>query len=517
VFGINIPLRNLFESPTVAELAREIEMLRAGDSRHRSFPINPTPRDRPLPLSFAQQRLWFLHQMESGNSFYNNMTSLQLHGELNTAALEATLNEITRRHEVLRTSFQMDGDRPVQVIAGSLRISIPIIDLSDLQKVEKGKETRRIAGCVLEQPFDLGDKPLLRAHLVRFASDIHVLLFTLHHIVGDGWSMGILVNEVATLYEAFSSGRKSPLPELAVQYADFAYWQRQWLRGDLLEEQLAYWRSRLGGEVSPLRLPTDKPAPQIPSYRGARLTKPLPVSACRSLRALARREGVTLFMVLLAAFKVLLHRYTGQTDILVGTAIANRNRAEIEGLIGFFVNMLPLRTDLSGNPRYVELIHSVSDTALGAYAHQDLPFEKIVEHLQPERALSHTPLINIAFGVQNTLPPVTLPGLDLGLFEVEHETARFDLTLWIMESDVDLYAAWTYSKDLFEPDTITRMHHRFETLLQRIAENPSARIDTFQVLTDEEKKDLAEKRRILEESNTKRLAGIKRKPLNLHQ
>jgi amino acid adenylation domain-containing protein len=514
--GVDIPLRNLFESPTVAELAGKIEAMREGESRLRSIPIQPAPRNRPLPLSFAQQRLWFLHQMESENAFYNNMAALRLRGELDSAALDATLNEITRRHEVLRTSFEMAGDQPVQVIAESLRIPIPLIDLGGLQKSERDTEARRIAGRMLEQPFDLGSKPLLRAHLLRFGYDTHVLLFTLHHIVGDGWSMGILVNEVTALYEAFSSGRGSPLPELAVQYADFALWQRQCFQGDFLEEQLAYWRSRLGGNLTPLRLPADRPLPSSPTYRGARLTMPLPVRACGTLRSVSRNEGVTMFMVLLAVFKVLLRRYIGRDDILVGTAIANRNRAEIEGLIGFFVNMLPLRTDLSGNPRFIELVHSVSDTALGAYAHQDLPFEKMVEHLQPERGLSQTPLINVAFGLQNTpRPRLTLPRLDIDLFEVENETARFELTLWIMEASDGLYATWTYSKDLFEPETITRMHSRFETLLQRIAENPSVRIDSLQVLSEDEKKEIAEKRRALEQSNARKLAGIKRAPVNV--
>ena len=451
-------------------------------------PIRPMPRDGDLPLSFGQQRLWFLDQLEGGSATYNEFFALNINGSLQIAALEQTLTEIVRRHEILRTTFPMRNGFPVQAIAPTQTVPLPMVDLQQSPEVEQSAEVRRLAIEEQARPFDLSKGPLLRATLLRLAEESYVLLLNIHHIVCDGWSMPIFIRELSAFYEAFSKGAPSPLPELAIQYADFAHWQRQWLQGDVLAAHLAYWRQQLAGAPPVLELPTDRPRPAVQTFRGAAQFLALPKPLSQKLKVLSQRWGVTLFMTLLAAFQTLLYRYTGQSDICVGAPIANRNRSEIEGLIGFFVNTLVLHTDLSGNPSFQELLGRVREVALGAYAHQDLPFEQLVEALQPERSLSHQPLFQVMFVVHDaSMTTLELPGLTLSSLEMDSETAKFDLALSIADGEQGLMALWEYNIDLFDAATITRMLGHFQTLLEGIVANPEQKLSDLPLLTAAER------------------------------
>jgi acyl carrier protein len=424
LFQVEVSLLTFFEAPTVASLAEHLEAAQ----RIEIPPIVPVPHAGDLPLSFAQQRLWFVDQLEPGNPFYNIPFVLHLVGPLDVAALAHSLNEIVRRHQALRTTFVVVNGQPTQVIASTLSVSLPLVDVWDLPKARQEAQVERLIVEEARRPFCLAQGPLLRAAVLRLdracpvqptdaleccaqqgRRDEHILLVTMHHVISDGWSLGVFTHEIAALYPAFVAGepswragdKQSLLPELPIQYADFTLWQRAWLRGEVLEAQLSYWRRQLAAAPITLELPTDRPRPALQTFRGRTQALLLPEALSGALKALSQQEGVTLFMTLLAAFKVLLFRYTGQDDIVVGTPIANRNRGEIEGLIGFFVNTLVLRTDLRGNPSFRELLHRVRKVTLGAYAHQDLPFEVLVEKLQPERDLSRNPLFQIMFVLQN--------------------------------------------------------------------------------------------------------------------
>jgi amino acid adenylation domain-containing protein len=417
------------------------------------------------------------------------------------AALERTFNEIVRRHEALRTTFVTVDGQPVQVIAPTLSLSLPVVDLQHFLEAEREKEVQRLTSEAAQRPFDLSKSPLLRVTLLRLDESEYVLLLILHHIVSDGWSMGVLIREIATLYTAINSENLSPLPSLTIQYADFAHWQREWLQGEVLETQLAYWRQQLDG-ICVLNLPTDQPRPAVQTYRGATQFLQLPKHLSEALEALSQGEGVTLFMTLLAAFQILLHRYTQQEDIAVGSPIANRNRSEIEGLIGFFVNSLVLRTDLSGNPTFREVLSRVREVALGAYAHQDLPFEKLVEELHPERNLNQNPLFQVVFTLQNApMEALELPGLTLSPLQfVDTGTTRFDLEFHLWErtqknglgidSADGISGFVVYSTDLFDATTITRMLGHFQTLLESIVANPEQRIADLSILSEAERHQL---------------------------
>ncbi|HHH40712.1 MAG TPA: non-ribosomal peptide synthetase, partial [Chloroflexi bacterium] len=456
---------------------RALLMLRLQKKRAAAARQQTIPRRREtdhLPLSFAQQRLWFLDRLQPDSALYNIPGTLRIRGPLDIPALEASLNEIVRRHEVLRTTFPARHDgQPVQIIAPSLHLPLPVVDLSPLPEPEREAEARRLASQEARRPFNLATGPLLRATLLLLDQDDFLVLFTMHHIVSDGWSVGVLIRELAALYHAFSLGRPSPLPELPIQYADFALWQRQWLQGETLQAQLAYWKRQLADAPPVLDLPTDRPRPPVQSFRGATFRFRFPAPLAQALQALSRREGVTLFMTLLAAFQTLLYRYTGQERINVGTPIANRNRAEVEGLIGFFVNTLVISTDLSGNPTFRELLQRVREVALGAYAHQDLPFEMLVDALQPERDLSRSPLFQVMFVLQNA-PTATLelPGLTMRLLETDSGTAKFDLTLFVEETEEELRGSLEYNTDLFDGATIGRMLGHYRTLLEAIVADP---------------------------------------------
>ena len=453
---------------------------------NQTIPRRATPG--PAPLSFSQQRLWFLDQYEPNSSVYNVSNVLRLKGRLNNDALKQSLEEIARRHEALRTTFaNLDGE-PLQVIAPTLNGSLALVDLKDRPDIEREDEARRLAVEEARRPFDLTRGPVFRTTLIRLGEADHLLVLVMHHIVSDGWSMGVLHRELSVLYQAFSHSQPSPLAELPIQYADYALWQRQWLQGEVLESQLSYWRKQLHGVPAILDLPKDHPRPAVKSDRGARLSIQLSRELTQGLKALSQKEGVTLFMTLLAAFKTLLYRYTGQTDIVVGSPIAGRNRTEIEDLIGFFVNTLVLRSDLSGTPTFRELLRRVRKTSLEAYEHQDLPFEKLVEELKPERSLSHSPLFQVMFVLQNT--PDTawrLEGLAVSPLRITGETAKFDLTLFMQETSDALTGSLQYSTDLFNEQTILRLLGHFEVLLQGIVSNPQQAISALPILTAGEK------------------------------
>ncbi|MFP4099132.1 amino acid adenylation domain-containing protein [Coleofasciculus sp.] len=524
VFQIELPLRKIFEYPTVAALAEAIQAMKQSQQRLNAPPIVPVPRDQNLPLSFAQERLWFLEQLEPNNTTYNNPSSVRLTGFLNIRALEQSLNEIVRRHEVLRTTFTTVNRQPVQVITPTLTLKLPVVNLQELPETERETEVLRLAVQEADQPFDLAKDILLRVKLLKLGETEHVVLLTMHHIVTDAWSTGILIRELSTLYQAFCSEksdlRQAILPELSVQYADFAHWQRQWLQGEVLDNQLSYWQKQLAGAPTKLDLQkiTGKPPLTTQTQESATQSFQLSTNLSEKLRKLSSHEGVTLFMTLLAAFQTLLYRYTNQDDIVVGTDVANRNRAEIEPLIGFFVNILVLRSDLSGNPTFRELLERVREVTLGAYAHQDLPFAKLVESLQPDRAVSKTPLFQVLFVLQNApMPAVEFSGLTLTPIEINSNKARFDLALFMEETEQGLVGNWKYRTDLFEAEAITLLSAHFQTLLHSIAQHPDTRINALEMLSESEKQQQIAETNQREKAQFKKFKTIKPKTVSLPQ
>jgi amino acid adenylation domain-containing protein len=485
--GHEVPLRALFEDATVAALAARIDQSDPGSGLADRPAIGRAPRDMALPLSFGQQRLWFLDQFASGNALYTMPAALRLRGTLDADALGRSINEVVRRHEALRTTFAMVGGIPVQVIAASVGIALAVTDLSALAEPERQARTLALAQEEAQKPFDLEKGPLLRAGLLKLAVDEHVLLFTMHHIVSDGWSIGVLVEEIGALYAACLDGREAPLPALPIQYADYACWQRQWLSGAVLDKQVGYWRDRLSGAPALLTLPTDRPRPAVQTYGGAAVPLLLDAVATSGLHALARRIDGTLFMVLTAAFNVLLSRYSGQEDICVGTAIANRTQGEIEPLIGFFVNTLVLRTQVDGKLGFMQLLDQVRTTTLEAYEHQDVPFEYLVEVLKPERHTGHSPLFQTMLVLQNTpQEALTLPGLTLEMLAMAQTSAKFDLTLSLGERQGQLAGTLEYNTDLFERATIERMARHFERLLAAIVEQPGVPVGELPLMGEAE-------------------------------
>lgn len=472
--GVELPLRALFENPTVAKLATYIDSS-APESTDSLPPIVPVSRDRELPLSFSQQRLWFLEQLKPGDPVYHSFQALLIAGPLDTNALELSLNEIIRRHEVLHTVFDTVNGNPVQRVAPIIPISLRKMSLSDVPP--ESSILKQLAADERAHPFDLARGPMMRALLVALGEQEHALLLTLHHSVSDGWSMGILCHEMQALYDAFASGTEVRLPALPIQYADFAVWQREHLQGEVLDEQLSYWRSQLANVSSVLELPSDRRRPEISTFRGDRVTFELTPELTKQLKTLSQREGVTLFMILLAALDALLSRYSGQTDIAVGTAIANRNRDETEGLIGFFVNMLVMRTDMKGNPTFLELLQRVKQMTLAAYQHQDVPFEQIIEMLQPQRSFNRAPLYQVEFTLQNApLEPLEVRGLRFTPIDVQEVSSETDLNLIMSETESELAGEVVYATDLFDTTTIERMMSHFRNLLEEIVKAPEQRI-----------------------------------------
>ena len=443
------------------------------------------------PLSFAQQRLWFLEQFEPHSPLYNIPKAVRMQGVLDVEALQRVLDAIVARHEVLRTTFAIVDGSPVQVIGEPRSVELTVVDLRAWPEVEREAEMQRLLTRGAQRPFNLSADLMLRATLLRLDEEEHVLLLAMHHIASDGWSIGVLFRELTVLYRAFASGVPSPLPGLPIQYADYALWQRRGLRGEVLASQLVYWKQQLDGAPVVFELPTDRPRPALQTFQGAKQSWLVSLRLTEALTALSRQEGVTLFMTLLAAFQALLHRYTSQTDIVLGSPIACRTRRETEGLLGFFVNTLVLRTDLGGNPSFRELLRRVREVVVGACAHQDLPFEKLVEELQPERNLSHSSLFQVMFAFQNVPRlPLELPGLTLSPLEVDSGTAKFDLTLDLEQEANGLRGSVEYNTDLFDPSTIARMQGHFQALLEGIVANPAQRLAELPLLTDAERHQL---------------------------
>ena len=528
-FRIELPLRTLFDHPTVEAFASAIDRAGLEGDGGQIPPLMPVSRTDHLPLSFAQQRLWFLTQMDPESGTYNLPFALRLGGALNHRILERSFLALVRRHESLRTTFPAVEGEPRQVVVEVDRFAIPVEDLTALSESERGMAIGRYAEAQTQRPFHLDRDLPIRALLLRVSADAHILLVTVHHIAADAWSLAVVTHEVATIYNALAnevegagiqSGDEPEtlLPALPVQYRDFAVWQRQWLQGALLEREIGYWKQRLGSTPPQLMLPTDHARPERQSYRGGRLAFHLSGEILEPLRRLSRRQGVTLFMTLLAAFKLLLSKFSGQTDILVGTDVANRNRAETEQLVGFFVNLLPLRTDLSGNPSFVQLLGRVRETALGAYAHQDVPFEKIVDSLKLTRDLGRNPLVQVLFVLQNVPPPsLQLAGVNVESLEFEHEVSRFDVGLFMEETEDGCAVLWKFSRDLFEPQTIAGWTQRFLRLLQQIGLSPECGIETLEM----DDADVKEARRMdTKQRNDERLQrfkAIKPKPVALAQ
>ncbi len=489
VAAIELPLRLTFETPTIADLATYLDKATYRAKPEIATvpaiaPILPASRQNPLPLSFAQQRLWFLMQLDPNSAAYNIPELLRLSGTLNLPVLEQSLNTIVQRHESLRTIFKAIDGEPIQVILPHLSLRVEIADLKAIPSDRQLVEVRQLAIAATNQPFNITQAPLLRAQLLQLQPEEHILIVVMHHIISDGWSRSIFVQELCTLYNALLQNQPSPLPALPIQYADFAVWQRQQLQGEVLAEQIQYWKTQLAGAPAVLNLPTDRPRPPVQTMRGAVYHFQLPKPLLARLERLSQQEGVTLFMTLLAAFQVLLGRYSGQEDIVVGSPIANRNCTEVESLIGFFVNTLVLRTDLSGDPSFQTVLKRVREVALGAYAHQDLPFEQLVEAINPERNRSYSPLFQVAFALQNFAEPsIELTGLTMTLLEEDAVTAKFDLTLFLTPSDDGLLGELEYSTDLFEPATIVRMAGHLQTLLESILVDPSQPIATLPLLT----------------------------------
>ena len=490
-FGVELPLRRLFERPTVAGMAEFVTAARRAGERDEAPRLAPAPREGELPLSFAQQRLWFLDQLEPGAVSYNVGAAVRLAGALDAEALRRSLREVVSRHEALRTTFVQTDGRPRQQVADEVEAPFELCDLAELPVEEREAGALRAAAEEMRRPFDLTRGPLIRLKLFRLAADEHVMVVTMHHIISDGWSSGVLVREMAALYEAYSAGAESPLAPLPVQYADYALWQRRLLTGEALAGELNYWRERLAGAPAVLELPTDRPRPAVFAHRGARHHFGLSPELVRSLVALGREEGATLFMVVLAAYQTLLSRHSGQEDISVGSPIAGRTQVETEGLIGYFANTLVLRTDLSGDPTFRELLSRVRETSLGAYTHQDVPFEMLVERLQPERSLSHTPLFQAALTLQSTpAEPLHVRGLALAPLEVESGTAKFDLLLTLEGEGEGLRCFFEYNTDIFDGSTAERMAGHFRTLLEGAVASPDAPVTRLPLLTEFEREQL---------------------------
>ncbi|HSK78975.1 MAG TPA: amino acid adenylation domain-containing protein, partial [Thermoanaerobaculia bacterium] len=485
--GADLPLHQVFETPTVAALARASE----GAGRSTAPPLVPVPRDVPLPLSFAQQRLWFLHQLEPESPAYNMPAAVHLRGRLAPAGLAAALGEVARRHESLRTRLVALPAGPVQVVDPPAPFCLPAIDLASLPADRRPGEARLLAREEALRPFDLSRGPLLRASRVDLGPEESLLLLSMHHAVSDGWSLRLLARELGEHYEAFAEGRPSPLPDLEIQYGDYAVWQRGWLAGERLEAEVAHWRSRLAGAPPVLDLPLDRPRPAVMSDRGGSFAFEVPPALLSGLQALARRQGVTLFMAVLAAFQALLSRASDSDDVSVGTPVAGRGQLRTEGLIGFFVNTLVMRTGLSGEPAFSALLARVREVALAAYAHQDLPFEKLVEELHPERGLSYSPLFQVSFALESDPPPLLrLGGVEAALWPVGQETGKFDLSLTLGVEARGLSGTFGYRTGLFDGATIERLAGHFTRLLAGAVEDPRRRLSELPLLSEEEREQL---------------------------
>jgi len=473
---IDVPLRAVFEAPTVAAFAEKVEGLQRSELGLVVPPIVAVPRGRPLALSFAQQRLWFMAQMDPGNPLYNAPRAIRMKGTLNVAAFEQALGALVQRHEVFRTTFAMVDDEPVQVIAAAAEMSLPVTDLEEWPENEREAEAMRILEAEALRPFDLGSDAMLRALLVRLAEDEHILLLNTHHIATDGWSGAVLMRDLTALYAIAMGLEQPPLPALPIQYADYAVWQRAWMQGEVLEQQLAFWRETLAGAPPILQLPTDRPRPTAQSYNGGVHNFEVPAELMESLRKLGRREGSTAFMLLVTAFNTLMYYLVKQPDIVLGTDLANRTTVQTEDLIGFFVNLLVLRTRLSDDLTFREMLGRVRAGTLDAYAHQDVPFDKLVEELQPERSHSHNPLVQVLFVQQNTpRSAASMEGLEISGVRLA-APSKFDMAVFVRETDEGLAGIWQYNADLFDAATIEQMASLYLVVLRQVAVDAETKI-----------------------------------------
>ena len=488
-------------SQRIAQLSpAQLQALRQRLKRKDAAPENGdgkiTPRRQRTnvsPQSFSQQRLWILDKLQSGNPAYNLPTPMRFLGKLDVVVLERVLNEIVRRHETLRTRFDAGTEGPVQIVEPAAYFELPVIDLSHLAADEREQEARRLGNQDAQQPFDLSCAPVWRAQVLRLSETDHLLLFIAHHIVTDVWSFTVFLKEIMETYKAFAAGQPAPLPELPIQYADYAVWQREWLQGEVLERQLAYWKENLAGAPVLLELPTDRVRPPVQTFAGTRFSLQFGKELSEALIELTRRQGVTLFMTLLATYKVLLHRYSRQTDIVVGSPVANRKGSDVEKLIGFFVNSVAIRTDLSGNPRFSDYLKQVRKATLAAFSHQDVPFERVVEELAPERNLSHSPLFQAAFTFQNVrLQPWEVPGLKLTSIDVDSGHTKFDFSLTLVDYDDGIWGRVEYSTDLFTNQTIRRMLAHLQELMKGVCAAPEQRVRAIPMLTVEERRQISE-------------------------
>ena len=488
-FGISLPLRSLFASPTVASLSEAIASELQTGSGLKLPAIAPVSCKKDIPLSWAQERLWFLHQLEGESGAYTMPFAMRLVGNLNIKALESAIEAMVQRHEVLRTRFEIKNDQPVQVIDSNINITLPVVDLQNV--ADPTKQAKQLAIKEAYKPFDLAKDPVLRVKMWQVAADEYILLIAIHHIASDGWSIGVLNRELSAHYRAITIDSAVELPELPLQYADFTLWQRQWLTIGVLKRQLSYWKQQLADAPPLLELPTDRPRPAIQTFRGGTERFQLDASLTSALRQLSNKSGTTLFMTLLAGFVVLMSRYSGQKDLVVGSPIANRIRKEIEGLIGFFVNTLALRFDLSPEMTLQVLLEQVRQVTQNAYEHQDLPFEMLVEQLQLERNLDRNPLMQVVFALQNApTNPWDLPGLSVEKMPWGLDAVRFDLEVHLWEVPEGLEGFCYYSTDLFDAATIARMMQHFQNLLTAIIANPEQPVSQLPLLTPQERQQL---------------------------
>jgi amino acid adenylation domain-containing protein len=493
VFKVDLPLRKLFESPTILQMTLAVEEQWAGPAGNKPIPaLEPANRSAGLPLSFAQQRLWYLEQLAPGTSAYTICAAFRVHGSLQEEVLERSFEEVVRRHESLRTVFETQGEMPVQRISGGINLKLERHNLQASDKERQEEATRKLIREELGRAFDLRVGPLFRVNLVRFSMREHVVTVAMHHVVSDGWSVGVLMREVAILYQAFSAGRESPLPELSIQYADYAVWQREWLKEEVLEELLMYWRRQLEG-VKPLVLSTDYERSAEMTFGGDRRRRRLSADLARQLRRFSREQGVTVFMTLAASFQLLLSRYSGQQDITLGIPTANRTRGEIEGIIGFFINALVLRANIRWDQGFVPLLQQVKEVCLGAYAHQDAPFEKLVEVLQPERHISRNPLFQVAFALQN-MPKLEIELQDLTLEEIEIEggTSKVDMTLFVVERGESLECLLEYNTALWKAETMDRLLGHWAQLLASALADPLLPVEQLEMIPEQERRQLVE-------------------------
>jgi amino acid adenylation domain-containing protein/non-ribosomal peptide synthase protein (TIGR01720 family) len=487
-FHIELSLRAVFESTSVAALAAAVDRAREDGSAVQAPPLVPVVRTGKLPASFAQQRLWFLAQLEPDSPFYNLPAGFRLWGKLDVILLTASLNQVIGRHEALRTVFQETDGQPMQVVLSSVTVEIPIVDLRDIPEEKRTAELTKQSEAEVQLIFDLTRGPLVRARVWHIGEEEYVLLMTLHHIVSDGWAMDILIRELVTYYQAGVSGQPAALPPLPIQYADYAVWQRDWMQGAVLEAQLAYWKDRLGDAPAALELPTDRPRPTVQTYRGACCEFAVPRELLQQITAFSRRHSLTLYMTLLTAFTALLHHYSGRTSILVGSPVANRLRIEVEEIIGLFVNTLVLRTDIPDNPRWIDLLDRVRKEVLGAQTHQDLPFEHLVDALQPERNLSHSPLFQVMFTLQTPAEQsMETPGLRVDNMEIDPGTALFDLSLDMVVEPEQLSGSFEYNTDLFDESTAKCYADGFLKILSSMVAKPEGRVHDVPPLTDRER------------------------------